>query len=164
MWTKIVQSYHSAKAFLQSGKVPPNTPIEYRDDLSKINFFSSKKFFIIFTSVILLMFFYLTSVGILFLTSFYPNITESYVVIFVESIKIFAIIISVYLGLQATIDFKYNGETKLEHNTSPANKSIEEIDKNVLLEETIKYQRIYKEDISYAPIEWVMNFEEVIND
>ncbi len=160
MWNKIAQTYHSARAFLYAGKVPPNTPIEYREDLSKINFFSSKKFFIIFTSVILLMFFYLTSVGILFLTSFYPSITDSYVVIFVESIKIFAIIISVYLGLQATIDFKYNSESKLEHT----NKSIEDIDKNILLEETIKYKRIYKDDVSYAPIEWVMNFEEVEND
>jgi hypothetical protein len=164
MWTKIAQTYHSAKAFLQTGKVPPNTPIEYQEDLSKINFFSSKKFFIIFSAVLLLMFFYLTSVGILFLTSFYPAITDSYVIIFVESIKIFAIIISVYLGLQATIDFKYNSESKLEHNTSLSNKSIEDIDKNILLEETVKYQKIYEEDVSYAPIEWVMNFEEVSND
>lgn len=162
MWNKIKETYKSAKAFLHSGKTPPNTPIEYREDLSKINFFSSKKFFIIFTSVILLMFFYLTSVGILFLTTYYPNITDSYVVIFVESIKIFAIIISVYLGLQATIDFKYNSETNIENGTSLYNKSNEEIDNNVLLEETIKYQRIYKEDKSYAPIAWVMDFEENI--
>ncbi len=90
-------------------------------------------------------------------TSFYPAITDSYVIIFVESIKIFAIIISVYLGLQATIDFKYSGETRVENVT---NKSIEQIDQNIMLEETIKFQEIYKDDLSYAPVEWVMTYEE----
>jgi hypothetical protein len=157
MFNKFTSILTNATSFLQNGKVPPSTPLEYREDFSKINFFASKKFFIIFSAVVLLMFFYLTSVGILFLTSFYPAITDSYVIIFVESIKIFAIIISVYLGLQATIDFKYSGETKVEHTT---NKSIEQIDQNIMLEETIKYQEIYKDDLSYAPIEWAMTYEE----
>jgi hypothetical protein len=157
MLNRFTNIFKNATSFLQNGRVPTGTPVEYREDFSKINFFASKKFFIIFSAVILLMFFYLTSVGILFLTSFYPAITDSYVIIFVESIKIFAIIISVYLGLQATIDFKYSGETKVEHI---ANKSIEQLDQNIMLEETIKYQEIYKDDPSYAPIEWVMNYEE----
>jgi hypothetical protein len=160
MWNKITDTYNSIKSFLQFGKVPPNTPLEYRDDFSKINFFSSKKFFIIFSSVVLLMFFYLSSVGILFLTSYFPGITDSYVVIFVESIKIFAIIISVYLGLQTTLDFKYNTDTKIEYTP----KTVEEIDKKVMVDETVKYQKIYQGDISYAPIEWVMNFEEKNNE
>jgi hypothetical protein len=157
MWSKLTNILTNATSFLQKGKVPPGTPLEYREDLSKINFFASKKFFIIFSAIVLLMFFYLTSVGILFLTSFYPAITDSYVIIFVESIKIFAIIISVYLGLQATIDFKYSGETKVENITT---KSIEQLDQNIMLEETIKYQEIYKDDPSYAPIEWAMTYEE----
>jgi hypothetical protein len=156
MWNKIVTGFKSATAFLQEGKAPPNTPIEYREDLSKINFFSSKKFFIVFSSILLLMFFYLTSVGILFLTSFFPTITDSYVTIFVESIKIFAIIISVYLGLQASIDFRYQSSSNQSYETI---KSIEQIDEKVILEETIKYQEIYKNDPSYAPIEWVMSYE-----
>jgi hypothetical protein len=158
MFKKLTDTVQSAAAFLQSGKVPPNTPIEYREDLSKINFFSSKKFFIIFSSILLLMFFYLTSVGILFLTSFYPAITDSYVIIFVESVKIFAIIISVYLGLQATIDFKYSSSSNVEH-TSISSKSIEEIDQNIILEETIKYQEIYKNDPSYAPVDWALSYD-----
>jgi hypothetical protein len=158
MWKKLTDTLQSAAAFLQPGKVPPNTPLEYREDLSKINFFSSKKFFIIFSAVLLLMFFYLTSVGILFLTSFYPAITDSYVVIFVESIKIFAIIISVYLSLQATIDFKYNSEAKVEHN-SVSNKTIEQIDQNIIIDETVKYQTIYKNDPSYAPIDWALSYD-----
>jgi hypothetical protein len=158
MWKKLTDTVQSAAAFLQSGKTPPNTPVEYREDLSKINFFSSKKFFIIFSAIVLLMFFYLTSVGILFLTSFYPAITDSYVIIFVESIKIFAIIISVYLGLQATIDFKYSSNSNIEH-TSISNKSIEEIDQNIIIEETVKYQEIYKDDPSYAPIDWALKYD-----
>jgi hypothetical protein len=156
MIDKITNAFYSMKAFLSKGEVPPNTPLEYREDLSKINFFSSKKFFIVFSSVILLMMFYLSSVGILFFTSYFPGITDSYVVIFTESIKIFAIIISVYLGLQATIDFKYNSETKIEHKPS----TVEDLDKKIIMDETVKYQKIYIKDPSYAPIEWAMNFEE----
>jgi hypothetical protein len=160
MWDKILNTYHTATAFLQTKKVPPNTPLEYREDMSKINFFASKKFFIVFSSVVLLMLFYLSSVGILFLTSYFPGITDSYVILFTESIKIFAIIISVYLGLQATIDFKYNTDSKIEHKPT----TVEDLDKKVLIDETIKYQKIYKDDQSYAPIEWVMNFEEKPNE
>jgi len=156
MWNRIKNTFYTATSFLQTGVAPPNAPIRYREDLSKINFFSSKKFFIVFSSIVLLMFFYLTSVGILFLTSFFPTITEPYVTIFVESIKIFAIIISVYLGLQASIDFKYNSSSSQSYETT---KSIEEIDEKVIIEETIKYQEIYKKDPSYAPLDWVMSYE-----
>lgn len=157
MWEKITDIAKNATTFLHAGKVPPNTPIEYREDFSKINFFSSKKFFIVFSSIILLMAFYLVSVGILFLTSFFPDITQPYVTIFVESIKIFAIIISVYLGLQATIDFKYQSTS---NTTNESRNSLEKIEQKVITEETIKYAQIYKNDPSYAPLDWVFNQEE----
>lgn len=156
MWNRIKNTFYTATSFLQTGVAPPNAPIRYREDLSKINFFSSKKFFIVFSSIVLLMFFYLTSVGILFLTSFFPTITDPYVTIFVESVKIFAIIISVYLGLQASIDFKYNTSSSQSYDTI---KSIEQIDEKVIIEETVKYQEIYKKDPSYAPIDWAMSYE-----
>jgi hypothetical protein len=156
MWNRIKNTFYTATSFLQTGVAPPNAPIRYREDLSKINFLSSKKFFIVFSSIVLLMFFYLTSVGILFLTSFFPTITDSYVTIFVESVKIFAIIISVYLGLQASIDFKYNSSSNQSYETT---KSIEQIDEKVIIEETVKYQEIYKNDPSYAPIDWAMSYE-----
>lgn len=156
MWNRIKNTFYTATSFLQTGVAPPNAPIRYREDLSKINFFSSKKFFIVFSSIVLLMFFYLTSVGILFLTSFFPTITDPYVTIFVESVKIFAIIISVYLGLQASIDFKYNTSSSQSYDTI---KSIEQIDEKVIIEETVKYQEIYKKDPSYAPIDWIMSYE-----
>lgn len=156
MWERVIDIAKNATAFLQAGKVPPNTPIQYREDFSKINFFSSKKFFIVFSSVILLMVFYLVSVGILFLTSFFPEITQSYVTIFVESVKIFAIIISVYLGLQATIDFKYNSSST---NINETHNSIDQIDKKIIVEETIKYAEIYKDDPSYAPVDWALSYD-----
>ena len=157
MWKKLTHTIQSAAAFLQDGKVPPNTPIQYREDFSKINFFSSKKFFIVFSSIALLMLFYLVSVGILFLTAKVPTITDSYVIIFVESIKIFAIIISAYLGLQAAIDFRYNGaNTNVSVDTI---KSIEVIDQKIITEATQKYEEIYKNDLSYAPINWVFNYD-----
>jgi hypothetical protein len=153
MFKKISEIVASATSFLKAGKVPRKTPIEFRQDFSKINFFSSKKFFIVFSSVVLLMLFYLISVGILFLTVSHPTIIDPYVTIFVESIKIFAIIISVYLGLQASIDFKYSSDSTVKHETF---KNIEQIDETIITEETVKYAEIYKDDPSYAPIEWVM--------
>jgi hypothetical protein len=156
MWKKVTETVQSAAAFLQSGKVPPNTPIQYREDFSKINFFSSKKFFIVFSSIVLLMVFYLVSVGILFLTAKFPTITDSYVIIFVESIKIFAIIISAYLGLQAAIDFKYNSNSNVTVDTV---KSIEVIDQKIITEATQKYEEVYKNDPSYAPINWALSYE-----
>lgn len=157
MWSRITDIAKSATAFLRAGKVPPNTPIQYVEDFSNINFFSSKKFFIVFSSVILLMAFYLVSVAILFVTSFFPEIIQPYVTIFVESVKIFAIIISVYLGLQATIDFKYQSNS---NTSNEAYSSLEKIDQKIITEETIKYAKKYKDDASYAPMEWVFNQEE----
>jgi hypothetical protein len=156
MWKKVTETVQNAASFLQAGKTPPNAPIQYREDLSKINFFSSKKFFIVFSSIVLLMVFYLVSVGILFLTVKFPTITDSYVIIFVESIKIFAIIISAYLGLQAAIDFKYSSNTNHSVNV---NKSIEVIDQKIITEATQKYEEVYKNDPSYAPIDWALSYE-----
>lgn len=76
------------------------------------NFLSSKKFFIVFTSIILLATFYAASVFILFLTASIPVVIPAFVTIFVETIKIFAIIISAYLGLQTAIDFRYNSNSE----------------------------------------------------
>jgi hypothetical protein len=72
-------------------------------------------------------------------------------------LKFLPIIISVYLGLQASIDFKYNSSSNQSYETI---KSIEQIDEKVILEETIKYQEVYKNDPSYAPIEWAMSYEQ----
>jgi len=154
MWNNITDIAKSAAAFLQSGKAPPNTPIQYREDLSRINFFSSKKFFIIFSAIGLLIAFYFLSVGILFLTAYTPSLTGSFVTIFVEIIKIFAIIISVYLGLQATIDFKYGSEsTYASTNTTTTAYS----EQKIINEQMVKYSDKYKDDPSYAPINWIFN-------
>ena len=111
MWDRVTDIAKTAAAMLQSGKVPPNTPSQYREDLGKVNFLASRKFFVVFTSVLMLMAFYAASIFVLFLTAPLPTITAAFVTIFVETIKIFAIIISAYLGLQTAIDFKYNSSS-----------------------------------------------------
>jgi hypothetical protein len=62
-----------------SGKVPPNTPSQYIDEMKSINFLKSKKFFVVFTSIIMLLAFYGISVFILFLTAKIPTITFPFV-------------------------------------------------------------------------------------
>lgn len=106
MWEKIVQIAQTASSMLQSGKVPPNTPLEQRNDLSKVNFLASKKFYVVFCSVIILAIFYAASIFVLFLTATCPNLTVPFVSIFTETIKILAIIIASYLGVQTILDYK----------------------------------------------------------
>jgi len=149
--------FKSALAFLSNNKVPPNSSIELREAMKKENHFASKKFFIAVTAFIGLLFFYFSSVGVLFVL---PNdnrdMVEGYVTIFTKTIEVLAIIIAAYLGVQAAVDFRYASNSNVSKEVI---KSIEQIDEKVIMEETIKYQEIYKNDPSYAPIEWVMSYE-----
>ena len=106
MWEKIVQIAQTASSMLHSGRVPPNTPLQYKDDLSKVNFLASKKFYVVFCSVIMLAIFYAASIFVLFLTAASPNLTVPFVSIFTETIKILAVIIASYLGVQTILDYK----------------------------------------------------------
>jgi hypothetical protein len=150
MWDRLVLIGQSLASMLSHDKAPPNTPPQYIEEMKSINFLRSKKFFVVFSSILMLIAFYSISVFILFLTAPLPTITTPFVTIFVETIKIFAIIISAYLGLQAAIDFKYNSES----NTSVKGEiqyAKEEVQETIIQ----IYAEKYKDDPSYAPIEWV---------
>jgi len=150
MWDKLILLGQSMSSMLSNDKVPPNTPPEYVEEMKSINFLRSKKFFVVFSSILMLLVFYGVSVFILFLTAPLPSITAPFVTIFVETIKIFAIVISAYLGLQAAIDFKYNSEsnTSLKGELTYAKEEVQQII-------ITKYAEKYKDDPSYAPLNWV---------
>jgi hypothetical protein len=150
MWDRIVILGQSLAAMLSYDKVPPNTPTKYVEELKSVNFLRSKKFFVVFSSILMLLVFYGISVFILFLTAPLPTITSPFVTIFVETIKIFAIIISAYLGLQAAIDFKYNSSSNTELKGEIIHVK-EEVEEKIIQ----IYAEKYKDDPSYAPIEWV---------
>jgi hypothetical protein len=150
MWDKLTIIGQSLAAMISHDKAPPNTPPEYIDEMKSINFLTSKKFFVVFTSIIMLIGFYIASVFILFLTASLPIITTPFVTIFVETIKIFAIIISAYLGLQAAIDFKYNSSSNVNLN-SEIKYAKEEVQQTIIE----IYAEKYKDDPSYAPLKWV---------
>jgi hypothetical protein len=114
MWEKIVQIAQTASSMLHSGKVPPNTPLQYKEDLSKVNFLASKKFYVVFCSVIILSIFYAASVFVLFLTAATPNLTVPFVSIFTETIKILAIIIASYLGVQTILDYRMQSNSDVQ--------------------------------------------------
>jgi hypothetical protein len=118
MWQNIVNIAKTASAMLHSGEVPPNTPPQYREDLSKINFLSSKKFFVVFCSVIILSLFYAASIIVLFLTAAHPSLTTAFVSIFSETIKILAVIIASYLGVQTILDYKVNSNSNVGYTTN----------------------------------------------
>jgi hypothetical protein len=159
MWDSITNIAKNAASFLSSNRVPPGTPIELQDSLRKENHFKSKKFFLAFSSFIGLLAFYLLSVGILFLLPSKNELIAGYVTIFTKTIEIVAIIVASYIGVQAAIDFKYgsNSSSSLESVVTS-----EQREEKVIQEMTIKYAEKFKNDPSYAPIEWVFNQEEGI--
>ena len=129
MWNNISNIIKTASAMLKSGQVPPNTPPQYKEDLSKINFLSSKKFYVVFCSVIILSIFYTGSIIVLFLTTSHPTITSAFVSIFTETIKILAVIIASYLGVQTILDYKMNSNSNIDYKSS-TEYSKEDIDIN----------------------------------
>lgn len=114
MWERIVEIAKTASAMLHSGEIPPNTPVKYREDLSKVNFLSSKKFYVVFCSVIILAIFYAASIFVLFLTAASPSLTVPFVSIFTETIKILAVIIASYLGVQTILDYKMQSNSNVD--------------------------------------------------
>jgi hypothetical protein len=137
-------------------KVPPNTPIELQESLRSQNHFKSKKFFLAFSSFIGLLAFYLLSVGILFLLPTRNELIAGYVTIFTKTIEIVAIIVASYIGVQAAIDFKYGSSSNTNLDSILTSEQREE---KIIQEQTILYAEKYKNDPSYAPIDWVFNQE-----
>lgn len=150
MWRGISDLVKAAAAMLHSGSVPPNTPARYKEDLSKVNFLASKKFYVVFWSVIILAIFYIASIGVLFLTASAPNLTIPFVSIFTETIKILAVIIASYLGVQTVLDYRMQSSSNVELQESNSF-SQETIDEELIA----KFAEQYKEDLSYAPLEWI---------
>jgi hypothetical protein len=154
MWDKIVQIAKTASAMLHSGEVPPNTPSRYKEDLSKVNFLASKKFYVVFCSVLILALFYGVSIFVLFLTAASPSLTVPFVSIFTETIKILAVIIASYLGVQTILDYKMQSSNTLNLEGSN-NYTKEEIEQKIIMD----YAEKYKNDPSYAPLEWIKKGE-----
>lgn len=154
MWGQITNIFRSASAFLTSNRVPPGTPIELQSSLRKENHFKSKKFFLAFTSFVGLLAFYLLSVGILFLLPSQNELISGYVTIFTKTVEIVAIIVASYIGVQAAIDFKYGSSSNTNFD---AVLTSEQRDEKIIEEQTIRYAEKYKDDPSYAPIEWVFS-------
>lgn len=148
MWEKIIDIAKTASSMLHSGQVPPNTPMEFKKDLSKVNFLASKKFFVVFCSVVILALFYVASIFVLFLTGPIPHLTAPFVAIFAETIKILAIIIASYLGVQTILDYKMQSSSSVNVESSY---SKEEIDHKIITE----FAEKYKNDPSYAPLDWI---------
>lgn len=158
MWSSIVNITKNAASFLSSNKVPPGTPLVLQDSLRKENHFKSKKFFLAFTSFVGLLAFYLLSVGILFLLPSQNELISGYVTIFTKTVEIVAIIVASYIGVQAAIDLKYGSSSNVNMESVLTSEQKEE---RVIQETTVKYAEKYKDDPSYAPIEWVFNNEQL---
>ena len=150
MWNNVKDIFKSLPSFLQSGKAPPNSPQQYTEELAGINFLRSKKFFVTFTSIAALLGFFGVSVFILFLTATLPTLTVPFVTMFVEALKIFAVIIAFYLGLQTALDFKWNSNSNTDLVGS------QNINQDIVDPKIVKYYaELYRGDKSYAPLEWV---------
>jgi hypothetical protein len=157
MWQNIKHIASNAAAFLSSSKIPPGTPLEFQESLRNQNHFKSKKFFLALSSFIGLLAFYLLSVGILFLLPSRNELIAGYVTIFTKTIEIVAIIVASYIGVQAAIDFKYGSTSNTNLDSVLTSEQREE---KIIQEQTVVYAEKYKNDTSYAPIDWVFNQEQ----
>lgn len=156
MWASITDVVKNAASFLSSSKVPPGTPVELQSSLRKENHFKSKKFFLAFTSFIGLLAFYLLSVAILFILPPQNELISGYVTIFTKTIEIVAIIVASYIGVQAAIDFKYGSDSNVSFDSVLTSEQREE---KIIEEQTIRYAEKFKDDPSYAPIDWVFSYD-----
>jgi hypothetical protein len=156
MWNNVKNITASAVSFLTSNRVPPGTPIEMQSSLRKENHFKSKKFFLAFSSFIGLLGFYLLSVLILFLLPSRNELVSGYVTIFTKTIEIMAIIVASYIGVQAAVDLKYGSSSSVNLDSVLTSEQREE---KIIEEQTIIYAEKFKDDPSYAPIDWVMSYE-----
>jgi hypothetical protein len=154
MWASIVNIAKNAASFLSSNKVPPGTPYVEQEALRSQNHFKSKKFFLAFSSFLGLLLFYFSSVAILFILPGGNEIISGYVTIFSKTIEILAIIVAAYLGTQMAIDLKYGSSSNTNFDSVLTSEQREE---KIVQEETILYAEKYKDDPSYAPLEWVFN-------
>jgi hypothetical protein len=94
--------------------------------------------------------FYVASIAVLFLTAPYPNLTVPFVTVFTETIKILAIIIASYLGVQTVLDYKMQSNTSIQLDGS-SSFAKEEVDQDIIT----NYAEKYKNDPSYAPLSWI---------
>lgn len=156
MWNNVKNIAASAVSFLTSNKVPPGTPVAMQESLRKENHFKSKKFFLAFSSFIGLLFFYLISVGILFLLPAKNELIAGYVQIFTKTIEIIAIIVASYIGVQAAVDLKYGSSSSANLDALLTSEQREE---KIIEEQTIIYAEKFKDDPSYAPIDWAMSYD-----
>jgi hypothetical protein len=129
--------------------------LQYTKDLSKVNFLSSKKFYVVFCSVIILAVFYAASIIVLFFTAPFPSLTIPFVSIFSETIKILAVIIASYLGVQTILDYKMQSNSSVNLESSY---SQEEVDEKIIAQ----FAEKYKDDPSYAPLSWIR--KEAVSD
>lgn len=156
MWQNIKNIASNAAAFLSSNKVPPGTPIELQTSMRNENHFKSKKFFLAFSSFIGLLGFYLLSVAILFLLPSQNELIAGYVTIFTKTVEIVAIIVASYIGVQAAIDFKYGSASNINLDSILTSEQREE---KIIEEQTILYADKFKDDPSYAPLDWVFSYD-----
>lgn len=156
MWEAVTNIAKNAASFLSSNKVPPGTPVELQSSLREQNHFKSKKFFLAFTSFIGLLAFYLLSVAVLFLLPPQNEIIAGYVTIFTKTVEIVAIIVASYIGVQAAIDLKYGSNSSVNLESVLTSEQREE---KIIQEQTVLYAEKFKNDPSYAPLDWVFEYD-----
>ena len=137
MFKTLIDIGKNMSSMLRSGAFPPGASPEARPTLENINFLTSKKFFVVFCSIIILGLFYGISVLILFLFSSTPNIVEPFVVLFTKATDILAIIVGTFLGVQTVLDFKYNSNTEVKHES--------------ITETSLEEKRLYIDDSRSKP-------------
>jgi hypothetical protein len=152
MWQNITDIARTAAAMLSSGKIPPNTPENYAEEMKKLNFLTSKKFFATFWSIIILISFHITSLLVLFVAAWagFSDIVAALVTVSCKFADILLMILASFLGIQTAVDIIGGGKTDVSYQGE--NKTVtKKIDEKIIK----TYSDKYKGDPSYAPLNWI---------
>jgi len=154
MFKSIIVTIKDTLSFLKTGVAPVNTASKQLEKMKDTNHLTSKKFYVVATSFVALILFYFGSVAVLFILPQHNELIGGYVTIFTKTIEVLAIIIASYLGVQAAVDLKYGStsHTSFETITPPLENNFTDLTKN--------FQEMFAKDKSYAPIKWVMKYEQ----
>jgi hypothetical protein len=99
--------------FLHKGVVPKNTPVEYIDEMKKINHMESKKFSMTIIAIFIIAVMYFSSVFLLFLLPNDPHVS-ALVSMYKDMIVAVAAIAGTLVGIQGIVDWKYNSSTDID--------------------------------------------------
>jgi hypothetical protein len=133
--------------YLRSGITPSTKNVSNLEELKNMNHMASKKFAMTMVAVAIIAFMYFASVLFLFLLPGDPFVS-ALVNMYKDMIVAVASIVATLVGIQGLVDWRHNSDSKVSLSSEYIK---EEVDQKIVEQ----YAEKYKDDPSYAPLDWI---------